>query len=282
MKALISIIMSVYNGERYLKESINSILSQSYKCFEFIIIDDFSSDDTLKIIESFNDPRIIIIRNKSNIGLPASLNKGVKLSSGKYIARQDDDDISEYDRLQKQLDFMQKSGNINLVFCRFDLFDGLGKIYGSESKCYENGDIVSSLQEKLDPLAHGAVMVKKESLIKVKCYDERFIYSQDYELWNRMIDKEQFKVSIINYVGYHHRIRYSGKKKWQARYTNLVDKRHVFGRHVYNKNVELLHKEVLISKKNERIFDKIFNFVNAYYFYIKIRFKSILIACKFN
>ena len=79
-----------------------------------------------------------------------------------------------------------------------------------------------------------------------------------------------------------HSERYSGKKKWQARYTNLVDKRHVFGRHVYNKNVELLHKEVLISKKNERIFDKIFNFVNAYYFYIKIRFKSILIACKFN
>jgi len=86
----VTVLMSIYNGEKYLKEAVDSILNQTFKDFEFLIIDDGSTDRSLEILESYNDPRIIIVQNKKNIGLTRSLNKGLKLAKGKYIARQDD------------------------------------------------------------------------------------------------------------------------------------------------------------------------------------------------
>jgi len=276
MKALVTVVMSVYNGEKHLKKSITSILLQSYKDFEFIIIDDCSYDNTLKILESFNDSRIVIIKNEENIGLSASLNKGIELSSGKYIVRQDDDDISEHYRLQKQLNFMEKSKDVDAVFCRFDLFDNLGKVYGSESKYLKSSHIASALRNKSDPLAHGAVMIKKESLISIGRYSDKFFYSQDYELWNRMFDAG-LKVSIIDYIGYHYRVKYSSKKKWQKKYTDLVDARRVFGRSWYYKHVEYLHKEVARDRNNKHTFQKIVDLINSYIFHVKIRLKSALV-----
>ncbi len=113
---LITVLMSVYNGEKYLKESIRSVLTQSYSDFEFIIVDDCSNDKTIEIIESFNDPRIKLLRNESNLGLSASLNRGIKSSSGKYIARHDDDDISQSNRLQNQLNLFKATNNIDAIF----------------------------------------------------------------------------------------------------------------------------------------------------------------------
>ena len=100
--------MPVYNGATYLNEAIDSILNQTFNNFEFIIIDDASTDDYVKIIKSYDDPRIKLIVNKKNIGQSATLNKGLELARGKYIARMDQDDISMPERLKKQMGFMDE------------------------------------------------------------------------------------------------------------------------------------------------------------------------------
>ena len=103
VEPLVSIIMSVYNSEDYLKEAIDSILGQTYANLEFIIIDDASTDRSLDIVKSYNDKRILLIKNEVNIGLAASLNKGIEIARGKYIARMDSDDISLPERCEKQV-----------------------------------------------------------------------------------------------------------------------------------------------------------------------------------
>ena len=116
---IVSVIMATYNSESTIKESIESILSQKYKNFEFLILDDCSSDNTLRIIKSYQkiDERIKIFENKKNIGLTKSLNLLIKRSSGEYLARQDADDISYEQRLEKQIDFCIKN-NIKAVVTR--------------------------------------------------------------------------------------------------------------------------------------------------------------------
>ena len=116
-KLLISVVMAVYNGESCVDDAIKSILNQTFKDFEFIIVDDGSSDNSYNIIKSYasRDKRIKIIRNLVNLGLTKSLNKAILLSKGTYIARQDDDDISLPNRLEYQIKFLQE--NPDYAFC---------------------------------------------------------------------------------------------------------------------------------------------------------------------
>ena len=102
---VVSVIMAVYNNEKTLPEAINSILSQTYKCFELIIVDDCSSDDSMEVIKDYakQDDRVVLIKNEMNLGLPISLNKAIKISKGDYIVRMDGDDICSVDRLEKQV-----------------------------------------------------------------------------------------------------------------------------------------------------------------------------------
>ena len=110
MEVELSVVMSVYNAELFLNEAIQSILDQTYQNFEFIIVNDGSTDNSLKIITSFNDNRIIVI-DQENQGLSKSLNTGVSISNGKYIARMDADDISLPNRFELQLDFFNNYKN---------------------------------------------------------------------------------------------------------------------------------------------------------------------------
>lgn len=126
--AKISVIMGVYNSKKIelLSKSIESILNQTYNDFEFIICDDCSSDKkTLETLENFakKDNRIKLLHNEKNLGLAATLNYCLELSTGEYIARQDDDDISHLDRFQKQIDFLDNNPSIALVGCNLNLFD---------------------------------------------------------------------------------------------------------------------------------------------------------------
>ena len=118
----ISVIMPVYNGDKFLIKSIKSILNQTFKNFEFIIINDGSSDNSLKIIESFDDRRIKFFNNLENRGISFTLNKGLKVAKGKYIARQDQDDISLPDRLTLQLEYIREN-NIDLVDTNLTFID---------------------------------------------------------------------------------------------------------------------------------------------------------------
>lgn len=181
----VSIVMPVYNQEKYVSKAIESILTQTFEDFEFLIIDDGSSDGTLEILRGYKDPRMRIVVNKANIGLTKSLNKGLGVALGKYIARQDGDDISLPKRLEKQFRFLEKHREYGLVGCCCHKIDSAGNVTGSIMVPTRHHDIAQALV-KTNQFVHSSVMFRKECIEKLGPYDETLIYSQDYELWLRI------------------------------------------------------------------------------------------------
>ena len=178
----ISVIMSVYNGENYLKESIESILNQEYEDFEFIIVNDKSTDNSLRIINEFQDNRIQIVNNKKNLGLTKSLNIAIKLAKGRYIARQDADDISLPQRFKKQYSFLEKNPEIAVLGTSIYRIDRNGKELG----------VVLSLEQpsfkdmlNWNHFKHGSILFRKVLVNEIGGYNELFEYVQDYEFWLR-------------------------------------------------------------------------------------------------
>jgi len=180
----VSVIMPVYNGEKYLKESIESILNQSFSNFEFIIIDDCSTDDSLRIIEKYGDPRIALVKNEKHMGITRSLNFGISMAKGKYIARMDCDDISMPKRLKKQFLFMEKNKDVGICGSWIETIgDGEGEIW----RYPISFDDIKAYLLFASCIIHPSVMIRKKSLGLLK-YNENLENAQDYELWTRMVD----------------------------------------------------------------------------------------------
>jgi glycosyltransferase involved in cell wall biosynthesis len=183
----VSVIMGVYNAEKYLEQAILSILSQTYTNLEFIIINDGSSDASHTIASSIKDERIILI-SQDNMGLTKSLNKAIQASTGQLIARQDADDISIFNRLEKQVDFLNRNPSIGLVGSSMFITNSSGtfnEIYNYPSS---HEDLLRAMPH-FNPIVHGSVMFRRESIKDVGGYNEDFRYVQDYELWSRYIQK---------------------------------------------------------------------------------------------
>src|SRR3989344_7621924 len=187
-KIKISVIMSVFNNEEYLNESIESIILQTYKNFEFIIVDDASTDQTSGILKEWlsKDRRIKVITNKENMGLTKSLNRAIQIAGGEYIARQDGDDVSLPERFEKQIEFFQKNPEIKILGTFGYIIDKQGDILGKEILSTSFQTIKKEFIKR-NPLMHTSVMIKKEVIDKVGGYDETFKTSQDYELWSRLL-----------------------------------------------------------------------------------------------
>lgn len=184
-KPLCSVVMSVYNGEEYLKEAINSILQQSYVNFEFIIIDDASTDNSLGIIQSYNDPRIILIQNNKNLFLAASLNRGFRIAKGDYIVRMDADDISMTNRLEKQVKYMERNSNIGISGTCSEI---IGHGSGFSKYEQESNRIKYNLLYECH-LLHPTIIIRNDLIKKHQLYyDESFRKNQDYELFVRGIN----------------------------------------------------------------------------------------------
>ncbi len=184
----VTVLMAVYNGEKYLRDSIESILQQTFTDFEFLIINDGSTDGTVSIIESFTDKRIRLIHNEINVGLVDSLNKGIKLSSGEYIARMDADDMSLSSRLDKQVQFLNSNLAVSAVasHIRFMNADGNAKGYwNNELKINTRAEIYGALP-KYDCIAHPTVVIRKEVISKY-LYRKAQKNVEDWDLWLRMV-----------------------------------------------------------------------------------------------
>ncbi len=193
MNSKVSVIMSVYNGERFLSESIEGILNQTFNDFEFIIINDGSTDSTEKILESYNDSRIKVF-NQKNVGLTKSLNKAIKLSNGKYIARMDADDYALPERFQKQVNFLDVHTDIGMIGTYNMVIDEQGKVI--EKKRYPVSDNELRLALiRYNPFFHSSVMIRREVLEIVGFYNENKRIGQDYELWFRVAN--QFKLANL-------------------------------------------------------------------------------------
>jgi glycosyltransferase involved in cell wall biosynthesis len=201
----ISVLMPVYNCETYLRESIESILNQTFKDFEFLIIDDGSIDSSAEIIRSYSDPRIRLIQNEENIGITKSLNKGLNLAKGKYIARQDADDISMPERLEKQVNFLEAHSNIALISSSIQGIEESGKEVWIWKLPCDNNIIKENLLKGLNQFSHPSSMFKKECIQKVGGYRQIFDAAEDYDLWLRIA--EEYEVSNIEQILCRYRVR---------------------------------------------------------------------------
>ena len=189
----LSIVLSTYNEEKYIAKSIQSILDQSYPYFEFIIVNDGSTDNTLHIIKSFVDSRIVII-DKPNTGLPDSLNEGIKAAKYDWIARMDGDDIAAPNRFETQVQYIDDSvGVIGGQFKTIDENDKLS-ITSISSKPLKYSTCKWWLLLGMSPLAHPTVLIRKSCLLEHGGYDANFRAAQDMELWSRLSPD----VKIIN------------------------------------------------------------------------------------
>ena len=189
----ITVLMPVYNGEAFLREAISSVLCQTFKDFELLVINDGSKDRSVAVIESVHDPRIKVIHNEVNKGLIYSLNKGFDLARGEYIARMDCDDISLPTRLEKQLNFMQAHPRVGISGTWIEVMGKKNYLMkypqGSESiRCH---------MLFYCAVAHPSVILRKEMIKRHGLYfDQSYVRAEDYELWVRALSDN---VQLVNY-----------------------------------------------------------------------------------
>lgn len=183
--ALVSVILPVFNGERFIQEAIASILSQSFTDWELIVVDDASTDRSASLVQATADARITLLHNDVNRGVVESLNRGIDHSRGTYICRMDCDDIAMPDRIEKQVRFMEDHPAHAVVGCNIHLIDERGTVIGEKTFPRTSEEIRRSLFIH-NPFAHGGVMIRKRVLDYVGGYDVRFLHNEDYDLWLRI------------------------------------------------------------------------------------------------
>jgi glycosyltransferase involved in cell wall biosynthesis len=190
MNPTVSVVMSVYNGEKHLCESVDSILNQIFKDFEFIIINDGSTDRTKDILGSYaaKDDRIVLI-HQEKMGLTKSLNRGISIVKGKYIARQDADDLSKLERLERQVAFMEANPSVGLISSWYEVIDERGNFVRENWAIPVGDDRIGERLIEINQFCHGAAMIRKKTLDTVGMYREFFEYAQDYDLWLRISEK---------------------------------------------------------------------------------------------
>jgi glycosyltransferase involved in cell wall biosynthesis len=195
----VSVLMSVYNGSTYLQESIDSILNQTFSDFEFVIIDDCSTDDTWSILtqNAERDQRIILIKNDQNLGLTKSLNKGLNIVKNDFVARQDADDISLPQRLEREVSVLTQIPNCVMVSCHIQV------ILGGNKKVVEVMDRSCSPEQASWYLlfynrigGHSQVMYRRNIVLELGGYSEAWPYTEDYELWCRL-SRTKRKIIIL-------------------------------------------------------------------------------------
>jgi len=220
----ITVLMPVYNGEKYLREAINSMLSQTFTDFEFLIINDGSNDKTEEIILSYSDTRIRYVNNEVNVKLIATLNKGIALANGKYIARMDADDISLPARLQTQFDFMELHKDTALCGSWYQLFGGENNVV--KYICSHNEIRMKMLYQS--HFCHPTVIFRKSMIDTfAEKFDPLFIHAEDYDFFVRIAEK--FSVANVSEVLLTYRVHEQSvslqNKKTQNNNSNLIKKR---------------------------------------------------------
>ena len=247
----ISVLMSARNVGKYIREAVDSILAQTFGDFELIIIDDASTDNTASVLDMYSDPRIIRITNDTNLRLPASLNRGIKLATGQYIARMDGDDISLPKRFEHQVDFLNNHPEVGVVSTRLELVAEDGK---TPSPKYQYGHYLPTthnmnawcLALKTPAIAHGPCMMRREVLGQVGGYELDFPVAEDYDLWMRLIWHTRFACLPEHYYYYRQVPTSTGHTSPQEQFRSvyLIQQRffnRLFGNQVSLEQIKHLH-----------------------------------------
>ncbi|MDH4185753.1 MAG: glycosyltransferase [Nitrospira sp.] len=182
---LVSVLLPVYNAASYVRESIESILGQTFTSFELIVIDDGSTDESAQVIRSVRDPRMQVI-NQTNQGLSSALNRAVDVARGAYLARQDADDISLPQRFERQVDFLEAHPRYGIIGTWADIRSENGQVVKRHAHPTESCDLKFELLFD-NPFVHSSMMVRKQVFERVGGYStDRSIRAEDYELWSRV------------------------------------------------------------------------------------------------
>ena len=186
----VSVVMAVHNGEPYLKQAVESILEQGFRDFEFLIIDDASTDGGRELLSGLSDQRLRVIANSTQLGLSGSLNKGIEVADGEYIARMDHDDISLLERLQKQVDFLDAHGDIDVLGTWAQT---LGRTPKQTWRYPTLDEDIRSEFVFSSSLVHSSVMLRKATFARLQLgYEASIPRAQDYELWTRIAPQVRF------------------------------------------------------------------------------------------
>ncbi len=191
-KPIASVVMSVYNGERFLREAVDSVLDQSFEDFEFIIVDDGSTDSSSSTLDVYgkHDTRVRV-HHQENWGLVEALNRGWSLARGKYIARMDADDIACPDRLMRQIDFMEKHPDVGVVGSAIEVINGTGDTVAIHRYPTNHREITQGLRRGDCPLVHPTVLIRRQVFDAVGGYRKAMIDAEDYELWLRIAGRSK-------------------------------------------------------------------------------------------
>lgn len=193
---LISVVIPLYKPNfGYFRECLSSVRSQTLSNFEIILISDFISNEIRAYVESINDERIKLIENKEKLGFQKSLNKGVKLSKGEYIARMDSDDICYSNRFEDQIKFFEENKDYALAGSNIIIIDENGRKIGIRNFPHTYSEIKSKIHIYIT-FSHSAVMFKRDAFNKLGGYDENIKEGEDYDLWLRFV--KNYKCGNIN------------------------------------------------------------------------------------
>jgi len=215
----ISVVMSVYNGERYLREAIESILDQTFEDFEFIIIDDGSTDSSAEIVREYKDKRIRLVQQK-NAGLAVALNRGIELAKGTYIARMDADDIAFPERLSIQYAYMEAHPDVDILGGHAFLIDAEGFRCGEKRKPI-NPKAISRAIEYACPLIHPTYFVRACVYREIDGYRSLFLAGQDYDFLLRAYDMGKIIANVDDYI-LSYRIDVENSRPARDRYQMLI------------------------------------------------------------
>jgi glycosyltransferase involved in cell wall biosynthesis len=192
----VSVVLAVFNGERYVRQAMESLFAQTFRDFEIVVIDDGSTDGTPGILRGYDDSRVRIVRNERNLGLIASLNRGLREAAGEYVARIDADDPSHPERFAKQVDFLDRHPEVALVGTLGRCIDDTGRqfMHGPDRRPTGHDDIWESLLQK-NTFLHSSVMYRREVVQALGGYDPTARHAEDYALW--LLIAERHRVANI-------------------------------------------------------------------------------------
>jgi glycosyltransferase involved in cell wall biosynthesis len=185
MPPKVSIVTTAYNGEKYLEKFIASMLSQTFDDFEFIIVDDGSTDSTFHMLQQIKDPRVRIFK-QNNQGQGNALITGIKYAQGELIARIDQDDYSLPDRLMRQVNFMDANPRTSLCGSRWQELH-IANLTPQRVKFFQSDAEIKKVISHFNPFSHSTVMFRKESYFMVGGYDKSFLIAMDYDLYVRLM-----------------------------------------------------------------------------------------------
>jgi glycosyltransferase involved in cell wall biosynthesis len=272
---LITVLLPFYNAEKYLEKSIQSVLQQTFKDFELLLINDGSTDCSEKIINQFKDPRIVYVQKFKNEGIVKCLNYGIEIAKGKYIARMDADDICTQERLLDQYTYLENYPNIDVV-------GSWVKVINTSSIEIDKWKLPSSTCEfnfciyfKSDPrIAHPAAMYRTDTIKEIGCYDPNLNYSgvEDADLWFRLIKENKQIVNIPKYL-----------LNYRIHDNQISKKKNEFGIKMYQTSYKNLLENITLKKINDKLIKNIINLKNlnilerieVFIFFNKLLFKLI-------